>query len=604
MNLRLIRASQFLNQFSNFEIRHKSEKYHLISDALSRLQSLNKENLSDDYVKLDELFAEHAVCAYNITLIKINSDFRQRIINEYFKNEAWKKIIILIDQNAKLKKDAAELSFVREFRTVSRESNSYITSDIDSSVNNSTSNHSDDSNLIYHVNKFTREKRLCILSDCVSNILTITHEQEHSNSKVCFEIISRSWYIKELIRALREYIRHCSQCQQIQIRRHKSWENLQSIHFSSISFDIIIMNFVLELSKIRDELNCILFVTDKFTKRIMLISEKSTYIAENWAIQLLNETQRRDWDILKMIIFDRDRKFLFDLWRTLFTKLEVFMLYFTVYHSQIDETSERINQTLKIALHYYIQKLQDFTLWTTALWKFQSVFNNTRFAVTDKISNELLYEVTSNMSLNISASGKSLLDLKQLRKKAQNAINWVQMQNKAHYDRKHSSLFLKIDEWALLRLHHEYFISSLKNMIKKISTQYIDSFKIIQRVEWLIYRLDISSNWKIHLVFSIAQLESASDLAKNFYSRSRSTHSSSVTDTQNEYEIKRLLNKRTVKRDHEYFTKYLVCWKRYESEFDRWYNIKNLVNAKKLIADYEKKLKLSNSFDWSLLISY
>jgi hypothetical protein len=38
------------------------------------------------------------------------------------------------------------------------------------------------------------------------------------------------------------------------------------------------------------------------------------------------------------------------------------MLYFTVYHSQIDEASERINQTLKIALRYYIQELQDFTL--------------------------------------------------------------------------------------------------------------------------------------------------------------------------------------------------------------------------------------------------
>ncbi len=97
MNLRLIKTSQFFNQFSNLEIRHKSEKYHLISDVLSRLQSLNKENTSNNHVELDELFAEHAVYAYNIILIEINSDFRQRIINEYFKNEAWKKIIQIIN---------------------------------------------------------------------------------------------------------------------------------------------------------------------------------------------------------------------------------------------------------------------------------------------------------------------------------------------------------------------------------------------------------------------------------------------------------------------------------------------------------------------------
>jgi hypothetical protein len=63
MNLRLIRAFQFLSQFSNLKIRHKSEKYHLISDALSRLQSLNKENLSDDHDELNELFVDH-VCRF------------------------------------------------------------------------------------------------------------------------------------------------------------------------------------------------------------------------------------------------------------------------------------------------------------------------------------------------------------------------------------------------------------------------------------------------------------------------------------------------------------------------------------------------------------
>ncbi len=261
-------------------------------------------------------------------------------------------------------------------------------------------------------------QRLCISSDCVPNILAIAHEQRHSDFEVCFEIISRSWYIKELIRALREYIKHCSQCQQIQIRWHKSWKSLQSIHSSFVSFHTITMNFVLQNLKINKELNCILSVIDKFSKRIMLISEKFTYIAKQWSDQYLKELNKRNWEISKVIISDRDRKFLSDFWRNLFLKLEIFMLYFTVHHSQIDEASERINQTLKIAFRYYIQKFQDSTLWTTALWKFQLVFNNTRFAITDKISNELLYEVTSNMSLNISISDKSLLDLKQLRKKA------------------------------------------------------------------------------------------------------------------------------------------------------------------------------------------
>ncbi len=41
------------------------------------------------------------------------------------------------------------------------------------------------------------------------------------------------------------------------------------------------MNFVLELSKIKEEMNCVLSVIDKFTKRVMLISEKFTYTAKD-----------------------------------------------------------------------------------------------------------------------------------------------------------------------------------------------------------------------------------------------------------------------------------------------------------------------------------
>jgi hypothetical protein len=593
MNLRLVRASQFLSQFSNLKIRHKSRKYHLISNAFSRLQSLNKKDLSNDHAKLNEFFVDHnAIHVYNMILMKLNSEFRKRIVNDYFMNESWKKIIQTIDQNAILEENAIELSFVREFDTMSRESDFYMTSSIKSSLKFSISNRSNNKNLIYHVNRSTEEKRLCISSDCVQNILVIAYDQDqdHSEFDACFEIISRSWYIRELTKAFRTYIKHCSQCLQIQIRRHRSWENLQFIHSSWVSFHIIIMNFVLSLSKIKNEIDCVLSVTDKFTKRVMLISEKFIYTAENWAIHLLKETQRRDWDISKVMISDRNRKFLSDLWRILFARLRISMLYSIAYHSQTDDVSERTNQTLKIALRYYIQELHDFTLWITALWKFQSVFNNTRSAAIEKISNELLYEVTSNLSLNVSSSNKIVDNHTQLRKEAQNVIDWIQMINKIHYDRRHSSLFLKVSEWVLLKLHHEYFISESKHIIKKIFTQYVEFFKIVQRIERLVYRMNVSFDWKIHSVFFVAQLKSVSDSAKNSFNRSRSTHSSSMTNTKNEYEIKRILNKRIVKRDHDFFIEYLIRWLDYESEWDRWYNVKNLSNVKKLIEDYEKEL--------------
>jgi hypothetical protein len=59
---------------------------------------------------------------------------------------------------------------------------------------NENQNNQHDKDFIYHVNKSTKEKRLCISSDYVADILIVAHEheQEHSDFEATFEIISRS----------------------------------------------------------------------------------------------------------------------------------------------------------------------------------------------------------------------------------------------------------------------------------------------------------------------------------------------------------------------------------------------------------------------------
>jgi hypothetical protein len=64
--------------------------------------------------------------------------------------------------------------------------------------------------LIYYINKFRKEKRLCISFNNVLNILMIRYEQKHFDFEICFEIIFKLWYIKKRIKILREYIKHCS----------------------------------------------------------------------------------------------------------------------------------------------------------------------------------------------------------------------------------------------------------------------------------------------------------------------------------------------------------------------------------------------------------
>lgn len=83
LNLRLIRVSQYLQSFE-LKIRHKSNKRNVISNALSRLLSANKDSLQSHYTKLNVLHAY----VYIIILIKISNDFKTRVVEDYKSNLA------------------------------------------------------------------------------------------------------------------------------------------------------------------------------------------------------------------------------------------------------------------------------------------------------------------------------------------------------------------------------------------------------------------------------------------------------------------------------------------------------------------------------------
>ena len=76
MNLRLVRASQFLQQFK-LDVRHKPGKEYIIPDALSRLASTNVGCTDPSYSELNALFT------YNTTLIEIHPGLVSRILAGY-----------------------------------------------------------------------------------------------------------------------------------------------------------------------------------------------------------------------------------------------------------------------------------------------------------------------------------------------------------------------------------------------------------------------------------------------------------------------------------------------------------------------------------------
>ena len=551
LNLRLIRASEYIQRFS-LTIRHKSEKFHIVSDALSKLFIFEKSSSNNNESEFDVLFTAF--------MIEMNIDFKKRMINEYKKNFVYVKIFDMLRSE-----NNSNLFFIIDEDILYRKKIS-------------------DESILFIL------RRMCVSQFMIKKILTIVHDEfnEHTDFDHIYDRLINSWYTRSLFKELRNYLKHCSKCQINKIRRHKLYENLQSILFSSISFHTLAIDFVLILSCSHTTMNNRMSITDKFSKRVIIISDRNTWTTSMWVKALFDRVDITDWELLKVIISDRDRKFLFDLWSILFQRLSVRLLYSTIYHSQTNDVSKHTNQTIEIALRYQIQAFKNNKNWSTIIEIMQRTINNS-ITFTEKSSNEMCYDFTSLISIDLFAKRFSRNSIS-IKIKIADSIAIKQMTAKKLYDWKHKIMNLKVKNWALLRFHKKYRIFSFIILNLKLSQQYVESFEILKKIDNLIYKLNIPSHWNIWSVISIAQLKfSSASIDDSFnrtfaFSSSISMKEESIHDDVRSYEVKKLLIKRNnLRRDIEY----LIKWFDYDFEKDSWRSFKKLQNAMNLIKNFE-----------------
>ncbi len=211
--------------------------------------------------------------------------------------------------------------------------------------------------------------------------------------------------------------------------------------------------------------------------------------------------------------------------------------------------------------------MDDSSCWPKVLPWIQSLLNNSSSSTTRKTPNEIAYDFSPRRPLDLCLA-VALPNTYIAHAEASDAIFFVLANQKKYYDRHHQPLFMKVGEWAMLKLYKSYLIPSSIGVTKKLTQQYVGPFQIIKKVGRLVYRLDIPSDWRIHPVFSVAQLEPTPNPAKDLFQRPRPQQPPSVfvegnTDKHKSFEIDRLLNKRTIQKGRGLAVEYLVHWTRY-----------------------------------------
>lgn len=82
----------------------------------------------------------------------------------------------------------------------------------------------------------------------------------------------------------------------------------------------------------------------------------------------------------------------------------------------------------------------------------QSLLNNIFFFTTGKIPNKIAYDFLLRRSLNLS-SAMAMFNTCVIPTDATDTISFALLNQKKYYNRKDQPLFMKVGNWAMLRLH-------------------------------------------------------------------------------------------------------------------------------------------------------
>ena len=217
---------------------------------------------------------------------------------------------------------------------------------------------------LYRDDKFRISVDVLLLIDLLKEI----HESstfEHSEFNRMKNFLKRNHYWSHMRKTIRQYVRNCHECQ-----RSKIFRNCQNdLSISSIilirRWENISMNFITKLFNVHDY-NFICTIINRLNiKRhyvFCTIENESTNV--EIAVRILVQYVFRIHDLFFSITSNRNSQFISLVWQTFCKILRIKCKLFIVFHSEIDEQIERINEDIERQLRQYCNYMQnDWDIW-------------------------------------------------------------------------------------------------------------------------------------------------------------------------------------------------------------------------------------------------
>ena len=265
LNLRLVRASIYLQSYDLNVLYRPGRLNGVPADALSRLigdtetPALQPETETLDPHGYDDPEACHAAHAqeplvFHATLVEMTDEMKRDLRNAYQKDPLWAKRLLQLEEH-----EARRRREVSPAPSDTPEDQAAETIDASPAVEDSEADPLEGEEearplglrfflrdgLIYFKDEQDSRDRLCIPSPMYHEIFSMAHDRHHhAGFHRAYARIQASFYVRNLAKELRLYIKHCVECQLNQTTRHIPLGELNPIDTMAIPYHTVTADWV------------------------------------------------------------------------------------------------------------------------------------------------------------------------------------------------------------------------------------------------------------------------------------------------------------------------------------------------------------------------
>jgi transposase InsO family protein len=402
------------------------------------------------------------------------------------------------------------------------------------------------------------------------------------HTKTLQRVARRFWW-PHMSRSIYSYVVACPSCQRNKPVMQRPLGLLQPLPVPTSKWEQITMDLITDLPVTKKGHDAVVTFVDRLTKMVHFAPTTKTAGAEAIANVFLS-TWYKYHGLPRVIVSDRDRRFLSHFWQALFKALGTELRFSTAFHPQTDGQSERANRTLEEVLRHFVSPRQD---------DWDDYLDLAEFAINDSVSPSTGYApfylaYGQNVSSPIDLADVIVPAAQARAQEMTDAIEHAKAKLRESHERQ-ARAANKERQHHLFQVGDKVKLSTVNlnlpsTMSKKLAARFIGPFSVEKVINPVAYKLKLPATLKVHPVFHISLLRPWKE-DDEFPDHKGDAAPVLVYPDDNQWLVDKLLDKRRERVGRRWVTTYLVRWLNCGPEDDSWEPAENIERS--LREEYE-----------------